>query len=97
MAISLTMPYSLQVTGYIDARMRGVFSGTVETRRPVNSVLHCNQYETNGFFAPGAATSPVNAGDDDLDQSVLPVIHVTIPNHPTVQQILLGRLRTLSR
>jgi len=83
--------YSLAFTGYIDAIMEepGLFFVLAETRRPIGTWYHSNQFQTN--MAPmGAAMSADNAVQD---RSSLGVNHLTIPNHPTVQQDLLTSLR----
>jgi hypothetical protein len=96
--------YTLQFTAYIDAIREGP-PGTntlPETRPPIGSSYHCNQYQMEDLFLRGDKTmkNGVEYGDNE-DRSnlvaglILPgAAHLNLPNPNIVQTYLLTRLRS---
>ncbi len=83
-------PYSVPFTAYVDAIRQPLINFLPETRRPLRSNFHSNQYQTNDKLLHGAQ----GTGDDELDRSSLGVNHVTIDDHAMVIELLKDRLES---
>lgn len=84
----ITKPFTVPLTGYIDAIDDGGPTITPETRRPLLTQFHSAQYQDNNI----PSGEPSN-GDDDENRTYLGVIHTDIDDHPIVHRQLRDRLR----
>jgi hypothetical protein len=79
---TLANTYSLVFTAYIDAvQNNSYFNSFAETRRPLGSLFHTNQYQRNNWMT--LAGDSVAGAEDNLDRSALGVSHsLSLGNNP---------------
>ena len=86
--------YNLVFTSYIDAINNSSFTSmTAETRRPLNSQFHVNQYQRNTGLLGLKLRGNNSGGDDDIDRSYLGVTHSTIDDNEIVLAFLTMRFK----